>query len=96
MAPFMLGSRNLRPNRGFKFQATVVSSVAADLNLRLIVEHYILLILYTIYLQAFNFTDKHKLSNKFHMRENLSITTIIHHYSVPGDVTQVTKQIFWF
>ena len=31
------------------------------------------------------------LSNRFLGREKL-----IHHYSVPGDVTQVTKQIFWF
>ena len=86
--------------KAFKMLVTkfsiVVSSVSPGLNLGLIVEHCILLILYTIYLQAFHFTDKHKLTNKFHMRENLLITTIIYHYSVPGDVTHVTKQIFWF
>ena len=75
--------------------SSVVSSVAPDLNLGLIESTIIVDAIYNLF-TSFLFHFNVKLSNKFHTRENLFITTIIHHHSVPGDVTHVTKQIFWF
>ena len=63
----------------------VMFSVAPNLNLSLTVEHYILLMLCTILFTGFPVPlTNTKLSDKFHVRENLFIITIIYHYSVPG------------
>ena len=74
-----------------------MSSVAPDLNLGLVVKHYILFILCKILFTGFPIPLTNIIiSNKFHRRENLFIFTIMHRYSVPGDVTHVIRQIFWF
>ena len=75
---------------------TVVFSVAPTLIRSYHGALYIVDTIYNFIYRLFIPLTNILLSNNFHTRENLFITTITHHYSVPGDVTQVTKQIFCF